>query len=78
MKKAFRAIRDYFKEESATELIIKLICALCISTMLIFIIIGCSENTTNDKTTCNIYIGNDVNPTTTSHITTGQQGIGNY
>lgn len=43
MKKAIDAIREYFKNESATELLIKLICALCISTMLIFIIMGCSR-----------------------------------
>lgn len=88
MKKAFKALREYFREESMTELLIKLICALCISTMLIFIIMGCSQKTsicenadkTEHKRICNTYNNNedDVNPTTTSHITTGQQGIGNY
>ena len=88
MKKAIKAIRDYFKNESALELLIKVICALCISTMLIFIIMGCSQKTSNceradgsgHERICNTYNNNedDVNPTTTSHITTGQQEIGNY
>lgn len=80
MKRAVKAIRDYFKNESATELLVKLLCAICISTMLIFIIMGCSKKTSDDNVkTNNTYINKeDVNPTTTSHITTGNQGIGNY
>ena len=67
MKKAFKALREYFREESMTELLIKLICALCISTMLIFIIMGCSQKTsicenadkTEHKRICNTYNNNE-------------------